>query len=212
MRAPLLFDLYGRVAVVVGLGKLGLARAKTLADYGCQVVGVDPIKPKTALPKGCQLTLATYQVEHLEDAFLVVAATDDKALNRKIVADAKALSILVNAVDNPADSDFIFPAVIRRGDLTLSVCTDGASPSLTAQIRKELEQRYDESYAERLRYLKALRQKILGQNRDQNEKRLELLRLSKLELAELIKEANDYDNCSGNPGKSTRTDPVDPTG
>lgn len=186
-RLPLLFTTEGRKALVVGGGRVGCRRARTLAEAGCALTLVTADLPVEAVA-GVTLCLASYGQEHLEGMALVVAATDDARVNAKIVADCKARGILVNCVDNPGASDFIFPSVVRRGDLTLSVCTEGASPTLTKAIVSELKVRYDESYARRLTYLKKLRQRTLASSLDKDEKQARLKAQAAMSVEELQKE------------------------
>lgn len=124
----------------------------------------------------------------LDGMDLVVAATDQRELNDQILENCKIRGIWCNVTDDPEHSDFIFPSVVRRGDLTISVCTDGASPTLTTQIKKELEEKYDESYAERLRLLKQLRRHLLKTDASSEEKKRQLRELTALTIEELQRE------------------------
>ena len=60
----------------------------------------------------------------------VVAAADDRAVNAEASADARRAGVLVSVVDDPRESDFIVPAVVRRGELLLAISTGGRSPAL----------------------------------------------------------------------------------
>ncbi|MGL4282782.1 MAG: precorrin-2 dehydrogenase/sirohydrochlorin ferrochelatase family protein [Eubacterium aggregans] len=186
-RLPLLFTTKERKALVVGGGRVGCRRARTLAESGCILTLVTADLPVEAVA-GTTLCLANYGQEHLEGMALVVAATDDARVNAKIVADCKARGILVNCVENPEVSDFIFPSVVRRGDLTLSVCTEGASPTLIKAIVSELRVRYDESYGPRLTYLKKLRQRTLALSLNTDEKQARLKDQAAKSVEELQKE------------------------
>ncbi|MGL4548852.1 precorrin-2 dehydrogenase/sirohydrochlorin ferrochelatase family protein [Eubacterium aggregans] len=186
-RLPLLFTTKERKALVVGGGRVGCRRARTLAESGCILTLVTADLPVEAVA-GTTLCLAKYGQEHLEGMALVVAATDDARVNAKIVADCKARGILVNCVENPEVSDFIFPSVVRRGDLTLSVCTEGASPTLIKAIVSELRVRYDESYGPRLTYLKKLRQRTLALSLNTDEKQARLKDQAAKSVEELQKE------------------------
>jgi len=88
-------------------------------------------------------------------------------------------------VDDPEDSDFIFPSVLRRGDLTVSVCTEGASPFLTKSIVEELTDRYDQSYVEKTALLRLLRRAVLAGNATPSEKTEKLKELSQCSNEEL---------------------------
>jgi precorrin-2 dehydrogenase/sirohydrochlorin ferrochelatase len=128
---------------------------------------------------------ASYHKEQLTNIDLAVAATDNRELNQQIKMDCASLKIWCNRVDDPEDSDFIFPSVIRRGDLTLSVCTEGASPFLTKSIVADLTDRYDESYTEKTALLRLLRQAVLAGDEAQNEKTEKLKALARCSNAEL---------------------------
>ena len=188
MMTPLLFNLKSKKVLVVGGGKVAARRIITLLENGMQVIAVSPEFSEAVIKtENHQLTLihAGYHKEQLADIDLAVAATDNRELNQQIRMDCASLKIWCNRVDDPEDSDFIFPSVIRRGDLTLSVCTEGASPFLTKSIVDDLTDRYDQSYTEKTALLRLLRQKILAGGDSQNEKTEKLKALSRCSNAEL---------------------------
>lgn len=190
MKAPILLNFEGKQALVIGGGKVGLRRAETLARYGCSVTCVDNNMevPEPPVP-GVRYVKAFCQVDTALDGMdIVVAATDRREVNERILENCKLRGIWCNVADDPERSDFIFPSVVRRGDLTLSVCTDGASPFLTTQIKKELAQRYDESYTERVALLKKLRRHVLAKGLPPDEKRVQLKLYTELTIEELRKE------------------------
>lgn len=188
MMTPLLFNLKNKKVLIVGGGKVAARRIVTLLENGMQVIAVSPDFSETIIKnENCQLTLihAGYHKEQLIDIDLAVAATDNRELNQQIKIDCASLKIWCNRVDDPEDSDFIFPSVIRRGDLTLSVCTEGASPFLTKSIVDDLAHRYDESYTEKTALLRLLRQTVLAGDGAPNEKTEKLKELSRCSNAEL---------------------------
>lgn len=163
-------------------------RIITLLANGMQVIAVSPDFSECLIKtdnKELTLIQAVYKKEQLTDMDLVVAATDNRELNRQIKMDCQSQKIWCNRVDDPDDSDFIFPSVIRRGDLTLSVCTEGASPFLTKRIVDDLADRYDDSYTEKTALLRLLRQTILAGDGAPNEKSEKLKELSRCSNAEL---------------------------
>lgn len=188
MMTPLLFNLKNKKALIVGGGKVAARRIATLLENGMQVIAVSPdFSAGLIKTDNKQLTLiqSVYKTEYLTGIDLAVAATDNRELNKQVRTDCASLKIWCNRVDDPEDSDFIFPSVIRRGDLTLSVCTEGASPFLTKSIVADLTDRYDESYTEKTALLRLLRQKILAGDDSQNEKTEKLKALSRCSNAEL---------------------------
>jgi precorrin-2 dehydrogenase/sirohydrochlorin ferrochelatase len=171
MKLPILLEVGAREALVVGAGAVGRRRAKALSEAGCRVAVVSRTAPEKALPPNCEFVKGRYTEAMLAGKSIVVAATNQRAVNAQIVADCKARGILVNAADDPDHSDFFFPSVIRRGDLTLSVCTEGASPSMTREIAQSLREAYPESVGERLHYLKILRAQVLKNGQSKAEQR-----------------------------------------
>jgi precorrin-2 dehydrogenase/sirohydrochlorin ferrochelatase len=79
---------------------------------------------------------ARYKPSHLRGAKLVMACTDDRELNRRIAADARATGALVNAADQPEACDFYLPAVVARGDVVVAIGTGGSAPALAASLKR----------------------------------------------------------------------------
>jgi len=138
---PILLDLHGRLAVVVGGGPVGQRKTRALLEAGAEVKCVDPHMPPEAAglrEAGVLLIEKPYCPEHLEGATLVFACTDDRALNAQIARDAQWVGALVNAADQPDDCDFFMPAVASDGDVTVAVGTGGSAPALARRIRDQL--------------------------------------------------------------------------
>ncbi|WP_296559200.1 bifunctional precorrin-2 dehydrogenase/sirohydrochlorin ferrochelatase [uncultured Acetobacterium sp.] len=195
MMTPLLFNLKNKKVLVVGGGKVAARRIITLLENGAQVVAVSPDFSEGLIKtENNRLTLidSGYHIDQLTDIDLAVAATDNRELNQQIRMDCLSQKIWCNRVDDPDDSDFIFPSVIRRGDLTLSVCTEGASPFLTKRIADELADRYDESYTEKTALLRLLRQAVLAGDGTPNEKSEKLKVLSRCSNPELRSKLGNY--------------------
>jgi len=77
---------------------------------------------------------------------LVFVATDDGAVTAAVAREGRERGIWVNAADDPAYCDFILPAVVRRGTLSIAIATGGTSPALTRAIREELQEYFTEDY------------------------------------------------------------------
>src|SRR5262249_56975884 len=77
----------------------------------------------------------------------VLVATDDPLVNRVVAAEAQALAVWINCADDPERCDFILPSVLRRGPLTVTVSTGGASPMVARLVREELESVLPAEYA-----------------------------------------------------------------
>ena len=157
---PLFVELEGRRCLVVGGGPVALRKAQALADFGACVAAVAP-RFCPGWDETTERAERPFAPEDLADAALVVAATDDPALNR-VVADAcRAAGVPVNAVDDPAACTFYFPALVRRGALTVGISTGGRSPAAAAHIRRCIEEALpDEGLAETLDYLGGVRARV----------------------------------------------------
>ena len=133
-------DLEGRSVLVVGAGRVAHEKASGLLDCGAAVTVVAPeVAPEVAaLP--VEVLRRRYRSSDLDGRFLVVAATSDTAVNRRVFADAEARALLCNVVDVPDLCSFILPALHREDPITIAVSTGGASPVLAQRLRDEIAQ------------------------------------------------------------------------
>lgn len=161
-----LIGLNGRRCLVVGGGLVALRKAEGLVAAGAapRVVAREAVPELVVLAERgvIRLDLRPFDPADLDAAFLVIAATDDAALNRQISAEAQARGALVNVVDVPDESNFIVPAVVRRGEMTLAVSTGGASPALARRLRERLEFQFGPEYEQLVDLLAELRPEIMG--------------------------------------------------
>ncbi|MEG6615462.1 bifunctional precorrin-2 dehydrogenase/sirohydrochlorin ferrochelatase [Peptococcaceae bacterium 1198_IL3148] len=189
---PLYLRLNGEKCLVVGGGKVAARKVNSLLEAEATVTVVSPIliPPLAELEKKGQIEhiQRTYQEKDLEGAFLVICATDDKEVNRRVAAQCQQKKILVNVVNDPPQSNFFVPAVIRQGSLSIAVSTDGKSPLLAARIREQLEQTYGPEYADFLELLGEVRQDIIENVPDPETRREILQRIVQSDIISLIKE------------------------
>ena len=129
-------------------------------------------------------TINSY-IKYIEDSFVVVAATNNKEINHKIGTYCNQKGKLVNVVDDKNISNFTVPSYVKRGELLLSISTGGNSPSLSAKIKRELEETYDESYEEYIELLGLARKRIIEENKDIRERRKKIKALIELSADEL---------------------------
>ena len=178
---PILVDLQGKSALVVGGGKVAQRKIETLLEHGAavQVVARDLTEELERLRTGKRIEFLGFEFSEtfLERAFLVIAATDDASLNRRVSQAAQHRGLLVNAVDQPADCNFIVPSVLSRGDLLIAVSTSGKSPAFAKKVRVELEQHFGEEYGFFLNLMGNLRKEILrlGLSQEENKSAFEEL-------------------------------------
>lgn len=148
---PLFLSISGRKCVVVGGGQVALHKVTTLLEHGA---GVEVISPDfcaglTQLAEKGKIAVVRreYRAGDLEGAVIAIAATDDRSTNLAVAKEARARAVLVNVVDDAGNSDFIAPAYVRRGDVTIAISTAGRSPALARKIRTKLEKDFGEEYA-----------------------------------------------------------------
>jgi siroheme synthase-like protein len=136
---PIVVRLAGRRVVVVGGGEVALRKVTGLVQAGADVTVVAPdVVPAIAAVEGVTIARRPYDSSDVDDAWLVVAATDDPAVQQQIFDDGERRGVFVNAVDDPERCSYILPAVARRGPVIVAVSTQGRSPALAAQLRDRL--------------------------------------------------------------------------
>lgn len=142
--APLFFRLDGVRTVIIGGGPIALAKAETFVEFGAKphIVAPDIIPELQAFleERGGSFHQSPYAPEHLAGARIVIAATGDHDINIRIHEDARRAGAIVNVVDTPHLCDFIFPAIVRRGDIQIAVSTAGISPTLARYLKRRIEQ------------------------------------------------------------------------
>ncbi len=189
---PVVLDLAGRGAVVVGGGRVALRKARALADAGARVTAVAPaFLPEFAEDARIRCLREPYAARHLEGARVVVAATDDPAVNRRVADHARAAGVLVNVVDVPDLSDFIVPAQVRRGDLVVAISTGGAAPGLSRRLRERLEREFGPEWAGYLEALRQTRARVLAEVTDPALRRRIFERLTEPDLLEAARAGPD---------------------
>ncbi len=136
---PIFLDLRGRPVLVVGAGPVGLRKARGLVEAGARVTVVASawLPEFDALP--VRRLERRFRAADLDGAALVFAATDDRAVNRRIGAAARRRGIFANIADAAAECDFIVPARLERDGIQIAVSTGGRSPRLAAELRRKLE-------------------------------------------------------------------------
>ncbi|MCH7717941.1 MAG: bifunctional precorrin-2 dehydrogenase/sirohydrochlorin ferrochelatase [Chloroflexi bacterium] len=140
---PIFLQLQDRRVLVIGGGKEAQHKVRGLLAAGARLTIIAP-----KLTKELQGRLASGELDILQREYqdgdlagyeVCMVATDDGAVNAQVAAEGKRQRIWVNAADDPANCDFILPAVVRRGAITLAASTGGTSPALARRLREELE-------------------------------------------------------------------------
>jgi len=172
---PVNLKIENKRCVVVGGGKVAERKIKSLLEKSALLTVISP-KITSLIEKLWRETKISYlpvayTSSLLKDAFLVIAATDDRTINSRVAENANQLGILVNVVDSPAESSFILPAILSRGDLTIAVSTAGKSPALARKIKEDLALIYCEEYGDLIEMIARARERIKGKCPDFEERK-----------------------------------------
>ena len=139
---PIFLKLAARPCIVIGAGNLAESKIDSLRAAHAEVTVIAPVASARIVDLAAGGEIDWKQREYvagdLTGYFLVVAATDEPAINRAVYTEATEKNVLCNAVDDPPFCDFYFPSVVRRGDLQIAISTSGASPALAQRLRKEI--------------------------------------------------------------------------
>lgn len=189
---PIFLKLAGRPCIVIGAGHLAESKIESLRSADARITVIAPHASlairEQAIAGELTLHLRPYQTGDLAGAFLVVAATNDPAVNRAVFVEAESSGVLCNAVDDPPFCDFYFPSVVRRGDLQIAISTAGHSPALAQQLRKQLNEQLPLDLGDWLTELGNLRREVVAAEPLNEQRRLFLHELAQREVCA-------YDQC-----------------
>lgn len=173
---PIMLDIKNRKCGVIGGGKVAYRKIISLLECGAKVVVISKeiiSDVKTLIDeKKVEYLNENYNPKYIADLYIVYAATNEITVNKEIYKHCIEKNILVNVVDEPDICNFIVPSKIQKGDLTISVSTNGKSPMLARKIREDLEEIYDDRYEVFLDIMGQVREKAFVILRD-NKKRSE---------------------------------------
>jgi precorrin-2 dehydrogenase/sirohydrochlorin ferrochelatase len=188
---PINLELKNRICVIVGGGRVAERKTCGLLACGAEVRIISPelteALKKLLHEEKLVWLQRTYRQGDLQGVFLAIAATDDDLVQDQVYREAEERGILVNVADVPRRCNFILPALVRQGDLTIAVSTGGKSPALAKQLRMELEKRFGPEYKILVDILGSLRQDILDQGRPQAENEVQFNRLLHKDMLRWIK-------------------------
>jgi siroheme synthase-like protein len=135
---PVALRLAGKPVLVVGGGAVADRKVVSLLAAGAVVTVVAPDVSGELYGRGCAIERRAYHDGEAAGYRLVVAATDDPAVNRTVHDDAEAAGVWVNVADDPERCTFFLPAVVQDGPVVVAVSTSGASPALAGWLRDRL--------------------------------------------------------------------------
>ena len=142
---PIFIEAKGRPVLVIGGGHVGAEKVRGLLNAEADITVVAPqlIDELRGHADAGRIrhVAREYRESDLDERewAWVMVATDDGAVNAEVAAAGKKRRLFVNAADDPKNCDFILPAVVRKGKITLAASKSGASPALARRLREELD-------------------------------------------------------------------------
>jgi precorrin-2 dehydrogenase / sirohydrochlorin ferrochelatase len=156
----------GKKCLVVGGGKVAEGKIAGLLAHGAEIIVVSPraVPSIRERARDGELTWLRRKFSPVDvrGAFLVIAATNAPGVNKGVFAACNKLGALCNAVDDPENCDFFYPAVVQRGPLQIAISTNGSSPALAKRLRRQLEKQFGPEWGEWVEQIGKVRRELLS--------------------------------------------------
>ena len=166
---PVFLKLESLKTLIVGGGKTGLEKLDAILKNSpaAQVILVAPVISREIKDRVRNLRTVTLQERNflardLTGKDLVLLATSDRALHKRIRGASRKRGILVNVADTPDLCDFYLGSVVTKGDLKIGISTNGKSPTITKRLREYLEDAIPDATQQILDNMAAIRDRIKG--------------------------------------------------
>jgi len=131
-----------RHCVVVGAGRIAARKVDSLLAVGARVTVVAPDVGEELRERAArgEVTLVTrpFEPSDVDDAWLVITATDDPAVNTSVFEACESARVWANSADDPANCSYTLMSTVRRSDIVVAIGTGGRSPALAKHLRQTL--------------------------------------------------------------------------
>lgn len=161
MYLPIFLDITDWQVLIVGGGEVACRKASTLQSCGAKITVLAPERTAQWDKLEVRWQKGRYCAQNLDGYRLVIAATDDAALNGTIADDCRQRGILCNSVTAPHSGEAIFPGVVRQGGITAALSSQGRTPFLIRKLKEEIVQVLAPYTEEAVELLCAVREDIL---------------------------------------------------
>jgi uroporphyrin-III C-methyltransferase / precorrin-2 dehydrogenase / sirohydrochlorin ferrochelatase len=172
---PVFLDITITPSLVVGGGVVAARKVEQLRRANAQVTVVAPeLCSELSGLADAQLikyVCSDFSEDNLQDKMLVIAATDDANVNKRVSELAKERNLPVNVVDNPELCSFIMPSIVDRDPVQIAISTGGASPVLARLLRARLESLIPSSYGNLAKLMRKFRAKVKAKLPDMQQRR-----------------------------------------
>jgi precorrin-2 dehydrogenase / sirohydrochlorin ferrochelatase len=185
-----LIGLDTRQSIVIGGGQIATRKVEGLLSAGARIRLISPL-----LTPELERLVEAGELDHLPrsyrngdlgNAYLVIAATNDPAVNRAVWEEARQRGCLINVVDDPQHSNFILPAVVQRGEMSVAITTGGNSPALARRLRQRIEKVIGPEYGTLAELLGELRPELIAGFPDGEERLRAALRVVDSDILSVI--------------------------
>lgn len=175
---PMFIDISEKQCVVVGGGKVASRKIEVLLEFCSKIKVISP-----ELTEELQKLAYEGKIEHitrgfnendLEGAIIAIAATSCRDVNNRIYKEACARGIYINVADSLEESNFVFPAIVKREEIVVGISTSGGFPSLTKKLREKIQEIIPKEYGTLLGKYVGKRREIIARG-ENKEEQLELL-------------------------------------
>ena len=171
---PVVLDLRGRSCLVIGTGPLAEEKVHGLIAAGADVVH-----------------RSSYEERDLDGKVLVIVCGQPPEVAEAVWQEAGRRNILINTVDDPPRCGFIAPAILRRGDLSVAISTNGKAPALAVRLRQRLESELGDEYGQFLSLAGRVRAPLLAARPDFGERRELWYRLVDSDVLDLLRQGDE---------------------
>lgn len=178
---PLFIKMDGRKVMVIGGGSVALRKIRILTDYGAdiRIISREVRDELEMLAEAGRLewqkeNLTEKHLSELDEAFLVICASNDETVNAMAADYCQKRHILVDCAKPGENSDCVFPSVVRRGNVVIGISTSGGVPALTRHLREKIEAVMPEWYGDFERALRDKRRQLKQSDLSQAERRQSL--------------------------------------
>ncbi|MBF8437785.1 bifunctional precorrin-2 dehydrogenase/sirohydrochlorin ferrochelatase [Halanaerobiaceae bacterium Z-7014] len=182
---PVFLKLEDKKVAVIGGGSVASRKVSSLVEAGAEIVVISPeinARLEGMVEAGLlEWRQKSYEYGDLKGFWLVIAATSDSSVNHQVYQEAKEMMQLYNIADRPDLSTFYTAARVKKGDLQIAISTGGKAPALSAEIRRELADKFGDCFGEYLEFAGEVREWLL-ENEDLEERRRILRAIASREI------------------------------
>lgn len=138
---PMFIDMEEKECVIIGGGLVAYRKVEALLEFGARItlVALEVCTEIEYLKNKIHIKIKNYETTDIEQAYIVIAATNDMDVNSRISREARERKIPVNVVDVLEECTFIFPAYLKKGDIAIGITSSGKSPIISQRIKKIID-------------------------------------------------------------------------